>query len=129
SGRGSGRRSGAARDYFGTAGPSWHLMANGGIHSTAMELAAWFDSALEGKMAPKELTEMFIAAIERGTGPTRHLEASGSNVVFTAQYLNFRDSGLVVVLLTSDSMWPKERVMPDLLRQIRPLYAPQLSGQ
>jgi len=124
-----GHRYGATRDYFGKTGPSWHLMANGGIHSTVEELARWFDSVLAGKFLPKEYSDMFTTAIEhQSRSGIRYLSMGGSNVVFTSEYLNFREADLVVVLFTSNSTWPKEKVMPGLMGRLKSLSAGRDSG-
>jgi CubicO group peptidase (beta-lactamase class C family) len=47
-----GKAYGATRDYFHAEGPSWHLMGNGGIHSTAGELADWFDALFKNRLHP-----------------------------------------------------------------------------
>jgi CubicO group peptidase (beta-lactamase class C family) len=117
-----GTRWGATRDYFGPDGPSWHLRANGGMLSTAEELARWFDAFLSGRLLPPEVTAIYKEAVVRSSGSTKYIEASGSNIIFTAEYLKFLESDLTVVLLTSDSRWPKERISAELVRHLRPLY-------
>lgn len=120
-----GKRYGATRDYFRTDGPSWHLMANGGIHSTASELADWFDALLAGKLLPTAALEVYTKAMIRtnSAGDLHYVAVSGSNEVFTADYYHFIEPDITLLIMTSNSQWPKEKVNRSVMDRLRPLLA------
>ncbi len=112
-----GKRWGSVADYFGPQEPSWYLVGNGGTLSTGSDLDRWFSAIRANRILPTQLTDLYLEAITRvdRTG-RKYISTSGSNLVFTSQYLRWIDNDLTVILLTNNSEWPKEKVLP-LLRE------------
>lgn len=109
-------------------GPGWHLLGNGGIHSTARDMQRWH-RALQGdeilSRASKEA--MYSRHVSEGGGtwygygwsiePTPWGEAvvhDGGNPYFFADYLRFPDADVVVFLATTS----RDRRLHDLARPL-----------
>lgn len=116
-GRRDGKAYGSTRDYFSNEEPSWYLVGNGGLLTNVDGLEAFFAALMERKLLPAELTDMMIENLTRQSRAGRLLLISGSNIVFTSVYANWLDRGVTLVLLTSNSDYPKEKVQP-LVTQI-----------
>lgn len=76
---------------------------------------------MEGKLLSAPVTDIYLQSVkhESQTGG-EVLATSGANLIFSSQYVHWFASDLSLVLLTSDSEWPKERVMPGILDRLRP---------
>ncbi|MEO8001530.1 MAG: serine hydrolase domain-containing protein [Arenimonas sp.] len=110
-----GKRWGSTRDYFTRREPSWYLVGNGGMLATPTELAAFFEAIWKGDVLNPESLVLFDKSVKRtdkGGRPVR--VASGSNLIFTSLYFNWPDQKTTVVIMTSDSRFPKEKVTPGL---------------
>lgn len=116
-----GERWGTVADYFGPDEPSWYLLGNGGLMTTAAGLDAWFRSLMEGQLLSAPVTDIYLESVihESRTGGDV-VATSGANLIFSSQYVHWFANDLSLVLLTSDGDWPKERVMPDILDRLRP---------
>jgi CubicO group peptidase (beta-lactamase class C family) len=106
---------GSTADYFGPDGPSWYLRGNGGLIASARDLDRWFDALWNEKLLGHASTELIRAALMRHDKSGRRiLFSSGANTIFSSQYERWPDDDAVVILLTSHSEWPKEKLMPEL---------------
>jgi CubicO group peptidase (beta-lactamase class C family) len=115
---------GSTADYFGPGGPSWYLLGNGGFIASARDLDRWFDALWNDKLLRHESTELIRAALTRHDKSGRRiLFSSGANTIFSSQYERWPDDDAVVILLTSHSEWPKEKLMPELREAIAEIVA------
>ena len=110
---------GSTKDYFAVGGPSPYLFANGGILANASELSHFFESLVKREILPKELTELILDKVCRKTkGGNTLFYFSGSNLIFTSSYSRWMDSGMSLVLFTSNSKYPRETIESQLLNLI-----------
>jgi CubicO group peptidase (beta-lactamase class C family) len=107
---------GSTAEYFGRFGPSWYLVGNGALMASTGELDRWFDALLAGKILDRASTDLLIARLTRTDAKgNRIFVISGANLIFSSHYQRWIDSGIVMILFTSNDQWPKEKVIP-LLR-------------
>lgn len=106
---------GSVRDFYGKTEPSWNLVANGGMLSTASELNQWFTALLQGKLLPKAETDMFFSNVRKNSLGRRVMSPSGSNNIFCSLYVNYIDDGLSLVFFSSDSRHTVEGGFPRAL--------------
>lgn len=65
------------------------------------------------------MTAIYLDAVTRtDSNGRKYIATSGANTVFSSLYLHWMDEGVSVVLLTSDSEWPKEKVSAEIVREI-----------
>lgn len=108
-----GKKWGATRDYFSDEEPSWHLVGNGGLHATPEELTGWFDALFAGKILNADSVAKYEEIIRRTDKRGRPVRvASGSNNIFSALYLGWPNERTVLMIMTSDSRFQKEKVTP-----------------
>ena len=118
-----GRRWGSTRDYFHRDEPSWFLVGNGGLLASPRELAAFFSAIWEGRVLSSRSRELFDHSIRRTDRRGRPVRVtSGSNLIFTSLYFNWPDQRTTVVIMTSDSRFPKEQVTPILYPAINAMF-------
>lgn len=112
-----GKKWGSVKDYFGLTGPSWFLMANGGMLSTLSDLHRFFGEIINGEVLDESATGLLTSGLTSRTkkGDCRLLSTSGANYIFSSLYMNWLDDGVILILFTSNSSWPKEKVYPSLL--------------
>jgi hypothetical protein len=115
-GRKDGKAYGSTRDYFGAKEPSWYLVGSGALLTNVQGLDAFFTALLNYQLLPAELTDMMAENLTRQSRTGRLLRISGSNVIFTSVYANWLDRGVTLVLLTSNSDYPKEKVEPIIVK-------------
>lgn len=114
-------------------GPSWHLRANGGIHSTVGDMYRWH-LALEGNdVLSEEAKEKYYSPFaDEGGGQSYYgygwsivpdymgrklITHNGGNGIFTADFRRFVDDGVVIYASSSLSDWaPVDYVSRDLSR-------------
>lgn len=122
---------GSVRDYYAPDGPGWNLHANGGMLSTATELDQWFRALEKGRLLTPESTAIIIDALTRKTDNSgRHaLSITGSNNIFSAMYLRYRDQDLSMTILTSSSDWPYDRVAKEAVELVEELVPPADPGK
>lgn len=114
---------GSTRDYFGVREPSWHLVGNGGLLATPEELTSWFDAVFQGKVLNAAGVAQFDQIMRRTDRRGRPVRvSSGSNMIFSALYLNWPDQRTVATIMTSDSTFQKEKVTPVLNPAINALF-------
>ena len=115
---------GSTADYFGPSGPGWYLLGNGGLLASVHELDEWFDALWSGKVLDAAKTRLVQEALTRKDKSGRTiLLTSGANTIFSSHYERWPDEDVVFILLTSDSEWPKERLLPELRPAIVDLAA------
>ncbi len=115
-----GMKWGNTADYFGLEGPGWYLTGNGAMIASIHELDRWFAALWNGKLLDAPSTRLVRDAITRKDKSGRTiLFTSGANTIFSSHYERWPDDDLVFILLTSDSEWPKEKLLP----QLRPAIA------
>jgi CubicO group peptidase (beta-lactamase class C family) len=118
-----GRRWGSTREYFHRDEPSWFLVGNGGLLATPRELATLFESIWEGRVLSAESLALFDHSIRRMDHRGRPIRVtSGSNLIFTSLYFSWPDERTTVVIMTSDSRFPKEEVTPILYPAINAMF-------
>ncbi len=111
---------GSTADYFGIDGPGWHLMGNGALLASIRELDRWFAALWSGKLLDAARTQLVRDALTRKDKSGRMIVlASGANNIFSSHYELWPDDGVVFILFTSDSEWPKEKLLP----MVRPAIA------
>lgn len=113
---------------FTDGGPGWHLVGNGGIHSTVGDMLRWH-RALTGDrvLSAASKAKMYAKHVEEGGGtwygygwsiePTPWGEAiahNGGNPFYFADFLRFPDSDVAVFYATTS----RERRMHDLARPL-----------
>jgi CubicO group peptidase (beta-lactamase class C family) len=108
-----GMRWGSTADYFGPDGrPSWYLLGNGGLMASIDELDRWFAELwAEDSPASRAIRERLTRKDKWGR---TIVFSSGSNLIFSSHYEWWPDDGVVFILFTSDSEWPKEKLLPEL---------------
>jgi CubicO group peptidase (beta-lactamase class C family) len=111
-------RWGTTPGRFGSAGPGWHLQANGGIHSTVADVYRWLralDSGaiLQDASRKKQLTPWvpedpsgetrygYGWVLSSTVGGGRLIEHNGGNGVFFADVRRYVDDSLDLVFLTN----------------------------
>lgn len=115
---------GSTADYFGPDGPGWYLRGAGGLLASVRELDDWFDALWEGRVLDAEKTALVRDALtRRDKSGRRLLLTSGANTIFSSHYERWPDEDVVFILFTSDSEWPKERLLPELRPAIIELAA------
>lgn len=113
-------------------GPYWNLRANGGIHSTVVELYKWH-LALEGdKILSDEAKKKYFAPhVDEGSGDSfygygwvtwtaphrQRVSHNGGNGVFMADFRRYKANNVVIVGMSNNSDWDFTRVSP-ILEQI-----------
>lgn len=129
-----GRRWGRFIDR-GTGPVSWHMVGNGGIHSTPEDMMRWDVALRDGKVLPSALVESMVGRYgldspaedvwygygwtiwptPRGTRLVKH---NGGNGVFYADFLRFVDEDAAIFLVTNRSTRAASRLgwtLADLL--------------
>jgi len=94
-------------------GPSWHLRANGGIHSTTLDMYRWY-RALQGDtvLSPDAKRKMYTSHVPEGPGAdsfygygwaifttprnTKLIAHNGGNGIFSADFRQYVDDGLML---------------------------------
>jgi CubicO group peptidase (beta-lactamase class C family) len=115
---------GSTRDYFSINGPSWYLLGNGGLLTSAGDLDRWFRALIDGTILDPESTRLIVETLTRkGQSGRRVLSVGGSNLIFTSEYLWWPDSNVSAVFLSSTAEWPKEKLLPRLAKALEPLLA------
>ena len=110
-----GMKWGNTADYFGPDGPGWYLLGNGAMIASVHELDRWFAALWNGKLLDAASTQMLRDALTRKDKWGRTiLYSSGANNIFSSHYELWPDDDLMFILLTSDSEWPKEKLLPRL---------------
>lgn len=109
-------------------GPGWHLLGNGGIHSTVGDMYRWH-TALQGDSVLTQAAKikMYTKHIDEGGGtwygygwsiePTpwgEMITHNGGNPFFFSDFLRFPDSDVVIYYSTAS----RERRMRDLARPL-----------
>lgn len=114
-------------------GPSWHLRANGGIHSTAYDMLRWVRALREGRvLSPESLEKLWAPHADEGGGDsfygygwaifesehgTKMIAHNGGNGIFFADlYLLPEDDDLTVFLMHNRSDPTVERLGRVLVR-------------
>ncbi len=114
-----GRPYGTVKDYYGKDGPSWHLMANGGMISTVTELSDLFSALMQNKILPEPLKKVYVENTSHLTPRgTRYLSASGANNIFSSVIVKWIDDDATLVLFTNNSEWEQRKVTPKLMEEI-----------
>jgi CubicO group peptidase (beta-lactamase class C family) len=104
---------GSTADYFGIDGPGWYLMGNGAMLASVRELDRWFAALWSGKLLGAEKTRMLRERLTRKDKWGRTiLFSSGANNIFSSHYEWWPDENVTFILFTSDSEWPKEKLLP-----------------
>jgi CubicO group peptidase (beta-lactamase class C family) len=119
----NGKPWGSVKDYYGKDGPSWHLVGNGGMLSCVDDLDAWFAALLGYKILPKPLTDRYVEALTRQTQHGKLISITGANNIFSSLYIHWTDENMTLILFTSDSRWPKEKLTKKLLQEVTKLRA------
>ena len=102
---------GSTADYFGVDGPGWHLMGNGAMLASIRERDRWFAAVWSGKLLDAARTQLVRDALTRKDKWGRTIAyISGANNIFSSHYERWPDDGVVFILFTSDSEWPKEKL-------------------
>ncbi|MBD3161341.1 MAG: serine hydrolase [Candidatus Eisenbacteria bacterium] len=121
-------------------GPSWHLRANGGIHSNSLDMLRWH-RALEGEevLSSKAKEKYFRPYVDEGGGDsfyaygwavfttprgTKLLAHNGGNRVFAADCLRYVDEGIFLFIASNGEMSAiqvSERIAPILFGASTPL--------
>ncbi|MEL6401110.1 MAG: serine hydrolase domain-containing protein [Cyanobacteria bacterium J06607_6] len=97
-------------------GPSWTLRGNGGLLSTAEDVAQWFEAVFAGRILGAEALSKFQARFA-GSGPygLRIGEAGGDDLTgFNAQHEAWPEVGVSWTLITSRSIYPAEGIWEDV---------------
>jgi CubicO group peptidase (beta-lactamase class C family) len=106
---------GSTADYFGPDGPSWYLLGNGGMLSSLHDLDEWFSALWANRVLGRDSTAMVREALSRRDATGRvSIVTSGSNTIFSSHYEWWPDDDVVLILLTSDSRWQKEKLLPGI---------------
>lgn len=110
-----------------TAGVSWNLLGNGGIHSTPDDMMRWDSALADGSVLPSAQVEKMygrygpdspaedawygygwmVWPTPRGTRLIKH---NGGNGIFYADFLRFVDEGTSIFLVTNRSTRAASRV-------------------
>ena len=116
---------GSTADYFGPDGrPSWHLLGNGALIASVHELDRWFADLWAGKsISAKSTAYMREKMTRRDKSGRTILFASGANTIFSSHWEWWPEEDVTWILLTSDSEWPKEKLIPILRPAIIELTA------
>ncbi len=83
--------------------------------ATPTELADFFQAIWSGRVLDSESMTLFDKSVmrtDKGGRPVR--VSSGSNLIFTSLYFNWPGQRTTVLIMTSDSRFPKEKVTPIL---------------
>lgn len=113
---------------FTDGGPGWHLLGNGGIHSTVGDMLRWHRALLgDAILSPASKAKMYTKHVDEGGGtwygygwsiePTPWGEAithNGGNRYYFADLLRFPEDDVVVYYTTTS----RERRMHDLARPL-----------
>ncbi|MEM9009092.1 MAG: serine hydrolase domain-containing protein [Cyanobacteria bacterium P01_F01_bin.86] len=93
-------------------GPSWTLRGNGGLLSTAEDVAQWFEAMFEGRILGPDALSKFQERFA-GSGPygIRIGEAGGDDLTgFNAQHEAWPEVGVSWTMVTSRSSYPAEEI-------------------
>ncbi|MHC5003020.1 MAG: serine hydrolase [Planctomycetota bacterium] len=124
-------------------GPSWHLRANGGLHSTVGDMMRW-DRALRGEtiLSADAKARMFAPHADEGGGQsfygygwaifrtpwdTSLIAHNGGNGIFSADFRRYVDDGFVIYAVTSTASFAPVDIVTGALADIvtgRPVPAP-----
>lgn len=114
-------------------GPYWNLRANGGIHSTIVDMYKWH-LALEGeavlsKEAKHKLFASHIPEDEEGSSyygygwaifktdrGTKLIAHNGGNGIFFADFRRYVDEDVVIIIMSNVADSPAEYVSPNIAR-------------
>jgi len=97
-------------------GPSWELRGNGGLLSTAENVAQWFAAMFEGRILGPAALGQFEERFA-GSGPYGiHVGEAGSDDLtgFNAHHEAWPDVGVSWTLITSRSSYPAEEVWEEV---------------
>jgi hypothetical protein len=111
-------------------GPSWHLRANGGIHSTVYDMYRWIRALDEARVLPPEARDrLFDPAADEGGGQSFYgygwamtetprgtpvVFHSGGNGILFSDARWFREENVFVFMMTSVGEYPAERITPQV---------------
>jgi CubicO group peptidase (beta-lactamase class C family) len=100
-------------------GPSWHLRANGGIHSTAREMVRWVQALRTGAvLSAASREQLFAPHVDEGAGDSwygygwvtfqrpdgkRFLAHNGGNGIFSADCRLYPDDGVTLFVASNDA--------------------------
>jgi CubicO group peptidase (beta-lactamase class C family) len=115
-------------------GPTWHLRANGGIHSTTGDMYKWHQALLGTKVLSDEAkTKYFAPHADEGYGDsfygygwvtmttqrgTKLLAHNGGNMIFSADFRRYIDDDVVIFHATNNSKFSPDNVSEQLERSI-----------
>jgi CubicO group peptidase (beta-lactamase class C family) len=101
-------------------GPSWNLRGNGGMISTAQDLARWIQALETDKpLSPAEREAFIKMSAHRNRRGIRTIGPAGGNDIFNACYLWYLDEHRAIILLTSSDKFRAENIVPDVARLMR----------
>jgi len=114
---------------FRNGGPGWHLVGNGGIHSTVGDMYRWHVALESGKLVPAaELKKMYTPWVEEPGGShygygwsientprdTRLIGHNGGNPFFFSDFWRFLDEDVVIYYSTNSRDRRFRRLAPAL---------------
>ena len=97
-------------------GPSWNLRGNGGMLSTAPELARWARGAHTGEMLTPEDYEIFMPSFANGKDKDRYTISAGGNGIFNTIMLYNPHRKIAVIAASMDGRFEIESVVRDLAK-------------
>lgn len=143
----NGRDWGTVRDRaWAEDGPYWNLRANGGIHSTALDMFRWHRALQTGKvLGPHTMALMFMPHMPEGPEARTHYgygwvvartswgslvyTHNGGNGIFFADYYRFPDDDLVIFFATNRAQMGSDRVSRTIVRLVyhQPVELPPMT--
>lgn len=129
-----------AEQAFPDGGPGWHLLGNGGIHSTVGDMLRWHRALLgDSVLSAESRAKMYARHAEEGGGtwygygwsiePTPWGEAvthNGGNPYYFADFLRFPEEDVVVFYATTSREGRMHRLARPLARIVFTGEAPEL---